>query len=238
MSPRESLDELFRRAVTFPGPNVRIAGLETALEVVEDQLTHARDQATVRLRARHKRDGDVLHPDDQAQDLYELEVTIDQILPRVFRGGFVLTLWSVFEVVVKDMAEYAYAQRQLPFDSKVFRQPNFLTQMNGVYSQNLGVVAFPDTEVRSQLDSLRLLRNALVHHNGSVAALPDSLRRTEKDEYAAIGLHLYSDIHHEYVVPDGKYIRHNFELVRSYLASLAERLYDAVHPEPLKDEDA
>lgn len=237
MPDQNSLNELFRRAVTFPGPNTRLAGLEIALDVVEAQLVHARDQAAVRLHARHRRYGSALHPDDRAQEYYELEVTTEQILPQVFRGGFVLTLWSVFEVVVKDMAEYAYAQRSLSFASSLFRQPNFLAQMDKVYSKSLGVIAFPNNDVRSQLDSLRLLRNTLVHHNGSVAALPDALRCAGKSEYAAIGLHLYSDVHHEYVVPNEQYIRRNFEIVQTYLASLADRLYQAVHPEPLTDED-
>jgi len=215
MPVHSSLEELFRHAVTFPGPAVFLAGLETALNAVEEELAHARDQATIRLGARHKRDGDVIHPDDRELELYELEVTVDQILPRVFRGGFVLTLWSVFEVVAKHMGEYAYKQREMDFDSKLFRRGNFLKEMDKVYSQHLGVVAFPQAEELSQLDDLRELRNALIHHNGSVAALPYSLRRNGKEEYAAIGLHLYRDVHREYVIPNDAYLPRNYELVQA-----------------------
>jgi len=113
LSDDDALDDLVRHAVTFPGSSIPMAGLCTALATVETQLKHARDQITLRLRARHERAADTLHPDDRELDLYELEVTVKQILPRVFRRGFVLTLWSTFEVVSMRMAKHAAIQKGL-----------------------------------------------------------------------------------------------------------------------------
>lgn len=231
-----SLNELYRRAVTFPGPDVPLAGLKTALEAVEEELTHACDQATVRLRAKHKREGESLHPEDRDQDLYELEVTVDQILPRVFRGGYILTLWSVFEVVVKRMAQYVFRERGLFSEQNEFKCGNFIKAMEKVYTHKLGIPAFPDAAQHKQLDLLRQLRNVLIHHNGSVVALPEALRAPDSEGFAALGLKKYTDLHEEFVIPTADFLTHSFDLAQTYLVPLSERVYAAVHPKPLEDD--
>jgi hypothetical protein len=90
MSGEDALDDLVRHAVTFPSPSIPMAGLRTALATVEAQLKHARDQTTLRLRARHERDADTLHPDDREHDLYELEVTVKKICHESFEAALFL----------------------------------------------------------------------------------------------------------------------------------------------------
>ena len=91
-----SLEELYRRAVTFPGAGVAVAALQTALDHREEELQRSADQIRVRLHAKHTKLGDELHPEDKEQDEYDLDRTVNVLLPRVVRGGFVLTLWSTF----------------------------------------------------------------------------------------------------------------------------------------------
>lgn len=235
MAERVSLEELYRQTVTFPGPNAHLAGLHAALDVIEEELAHACDQATIRLRARHKREADSLHSDDRDLDLYELKITVEQILPRVFRGGFVLTLWSVFEVIAKRMAEYACRERGMPTVQSEFQYGNFLSCLEKVYTKILAVAAFPDGAVRAQLEQLSQIRNALIHHNGSVASLPKSMRDSGAEGYATLGLRTYTDRNEEYVVPTAAFLTRNLELVKTYLTSLSERVYAATHPKPLDD---
>ncbi|MCE9569598.1 MAG: hypothetical protein K8R10_06245 [Rhodocyclales bacterium] len=230
-----SFEELYRKAITFPGPNAAMAGLSVALETIEDELAHAGEQARVRLRARHQREIAYLHPEDREDDEYALKVTVEQVLPRVFRGGFILMLWSVFEVAVKRMAEYACRERNLPSLASSFKHGNFLDAVDRAYTKNLGVVAFPDSLVREKLDLLRHVRNALIHHNGSVAALPESLGAQNAAGYAALGLQTYTDLHDEFFVPHAAYLTENFAVVENYLALLSERVYASVHPVPAKD---
>lgn len=235
MTERNSLQELYRQTVTFPGPGMPLAALQTALDAIEEELSHARDQATVRLRARHKREGDELHPDDRELDQYELEVTINQVLPRVFRGGFLLAMWSVLETVAKRMAEYVCGTRGLPTVQREFRHGNFLKSLNRVYT-GLGIISFPDQMDYEQLDQLRQIRNALIHYNGSVAGLPDSMRTLPPEGYADLGLTVYGDLHEEFFVPNAEFLTRNLALVRSYLTSLSERAYVSAHPHPLTDD--
>jgi len=234
MTIDDPLDDLEQHAIKFPGPTLPMAGLRTALAAVEDELAHARDQATIRLHARHRSDPG-RHPDDRELDLYELQVTLKQILPRVFRGGFVLTLWSVFEVVSKRMAEYVGARKGDVIAPSQWKQKpleNFLDVVDRVYSRKFGIQAYPDPNERLQLDQLRELRNALIHHNGSVKGLPEAMSAGGVECYKSRGLDHYTDLHEEFVIPNADFIRHHFAVVDKYLTSLAERTYEAAHPRP------
>jgi hypothetical protein len=230
-----SFEELYRRTITFPGPSSAMAGLSVALETIEEELAHAADQARVRQYARHQNEIAYLHPEDIEDDEYALKVTVEQVLPRVFRGGFLLMLWSVFEVAVKRMAEYACRQQNLPSLTSSFNRGNFLENIEKAYANNLGVTAFPDSLVREKLDLLRHVRNALIHHNGSVAALRKSLAHRNSAGYAALDLQTYSDLHEEFFVPNAAYLTESFVLVKGYLTLLSERVYESVHPLPAKD---
>jgi len=89
--------------------------------------------------------------------------------------------------------------------------------------------------VFQRLDELRLFRNALIHHGGKVNRLPPTLHRTTATEYAAIGLHFYEDMRHQYVVPRADFTRRSLDLVSEYILGLSERVYGAIHPIPLTD---
>ena len=95
-----------------------------------------------------------------------------------------------------------------------------------------GIRIFLDPNERTQLDQLRELRNALIHHNGSVNGLPVAMRAAGPENYAAIGLDHYTDLHEEFVIPNADFIRRNFALVDKFLTFLAERAYEMAHPRP------
>lgn len=197
-----SLEELRRHAVTFPGARVAIAALQTALGHLEEELERSADQIALRLRARHAQLRDELHPEDQKYEEYDLDRTVNVLLPRVVRGGFVLTLWSTFEVAALDLAQYAYRESGKALDADPFRAGSFLNNLDSVFTKGLGVPAFPDSTIRQRLDELRLFRHALIHHGGKIDKLPPTLKRATPAEYAAIGLHFYEDLRHQCVVPN------------------------------------
>ena len=235
MSSATSLEELYRRAITFPGAGVALASLASALTHVEEELERSAAQISVRIKAKHAILGDELHPEDRKYDEYDLERTTKALLPKIVRGGFILTLWSTFEVAALDIAEYAHQEVGRPLKADPFRKGCFLKNLETVFSKGLGIPAFPDQIVYKRIDELRLFRNALVHHDGKVAKLPATLQRATFEEYAAIGLHQYRDIRHEYVVSGAAFSRQALELVSAYLISLAERVYANLHPKPLAD---
>ena len=105
--------------------------------------------------------------------------------------------------------------------------------MEVFFEKVIGVDAFPDRAQRKKLQELKDLRNALAHHDGSVAELPDSLRGQSRDEYQARGMLVFNDLHHEFAVPTAVYAEAATQLVEVYLQGLSERVYMVLHPVPL-----
>lgn len=236
MSNLTTLDELFRQAVTFPGPSLRLAGLEMALTAVEAQLTYLRAQMEVRLKAKLKRESHSMHLDDIEFERHQFSQMVDELLPKVFRGGFVISLWSVFEACVKDMAEYTRRERRIPFGLQDLRAGDFLEQTEKFFLGAIELKAFPDKQVRKKIDELRGFRNALAHHDGSTDKLPKSLQARNPDQYKDFGLRVYRDLHHEYAVPTDEYVLRNLSVIHDYLEWLAKQVYARLHPIGADDE--
>jgi hypothetical protein len=233
---RVSLEELFRHSVTFPGPGLRMAGLEQVRTAMEEQLDYLKGQRAIRLYARLKRQARNMAEDDIDYELHELKSAVDELFPKVLRGGFVVALWSVFEACVKDLAEYTRREKKLPFGLQELRAGDFLEQMELFFSRVLGLAIFKDKGLRARLSEIKGLRNALAHHDGSVDELPKSLQGKSEAEFKIKGLRVYKDLHHRYVVPSAEYVEESVSTVSAYLSQLSQQVYVALHPVPLEDD--
>ena len=87
-------------------------------------------------------------------------------------GGFIISLWSVFEACIKDLAEYVRRQKEIPFSLQDLRAGDFLEQTDKFFSRLLAVKAFPEKSVCIKLEELKGFRNALVHHDGATEDCP------------------------------------------------------------------
>ena len=204
---------------------------------VEEQLDHLKGQRAVRLYARMRREAQAMARDDVECEVEELRTTVEELFPKVFRGGFIISLWSVFEACVKDIAEYVRRGRNLPFGLQELRASDFLEQTEKFFSSVVGVSAFPDKAVRARLQELKGLRNALAHHDGNTLELPKTLRSKTEAEYLKKGLVVCSDLHRKYAIPTAAYAEQSLRTVRTHLDQFAERVYAAVHPVPLEDDE-
>ena len=231
-----SLAELYRKSVEYPGPSLRMAGLDAARTAIEDQLDHLKGQRAVRLYARLKKEAHVMAPDDLEYEIDQLKSTVEKLFPKVFRGGFIISLWSVFEACIKDLAEYVRRKKDIPFGLQDLRAGDFLEQTDKFFSRLLAVKAFPEKPVRAKLEELKGFRNALVHHDGATEELPKTLRSKTEVEYRSKGLLVYSDLHHQYAVPTAEYTEEAFNTVRTFLEQFAETVYVAIHPVALEDD--
>jgi hypothetical protein len=228
-----SLDEHARRYIDYPDPWFRLQGMRTARQAVEDQLAFLEAQIGLQINARIARDGASMAAEDVEDIVEQYREEVDALFPKVFRGGYVISLWSVFESCIKNVAEYTRKERNLPFGLQELRAGDFLKQVELFFEKVTGVNAFPDREHRKKLQELKDLRNALAHHDGSVPELPDSLRGRSRDEYLVRGMLIFRDLHHEFAVPTAAYAEAATQLVEVYLQDFSERVYKALHPVPL-----
>ena len=236
MSRTFSLAELDRRHLQYPGPSLRMAGLDAARLAIEEQLDHLKGQRSIRLYARLKKEAHEMAPDDVEYEVDQLKNTVEELFPKVFRGGFIISLWSVFEACTKDISEYVRREKGIPFGLQELRAGDFLEQTDKFFDRVLAVKAFPDKSVRTKLEALRGFRNALVHHDGATEELPKALRSKTAAEYRSKGLLVYRDLHHQYAVPTAEYAEEALKTVHAFLEQFAETVYVALHPIALEDE--
>lgn len=236
MSKKVTFAELRRRSLKFPGPSLRLRGLQSALEATEQQLETLKNQYEIRLRARLRKDARSMHPDDIDDARYDVSRLVDDLFPKIFRGGFIISLWSVFEACVKDLAEYTKLEKKIPFGLQDLRAGDFLDQTAKFFRGALGVNAFPDKAVRKSLEELKGLRNALAHHDGNIAEVPKSLWPEVRSNTTFRKVRVYGDLHHKYAVPMEMYARESLLLVSAYLEEIAEQVYAKLHPEPANDD--
>jgi len=231
-----SIAELYRRSVEYPSPSLRMAGLDAARTAIEEQLDHLKGQRAIRLYARLKREAHAMAPDDAEYEVDQLKSTVEELFPKVFRGGFIISLWSVFEACTKDIAEYVRRDKNIPFGLQDLRAGDFLEQTDKFFARVVAVKSFPEKSIRAKLAELKGFRNALVHHDGATEELPRTLRSKTEAEYRRKGLLVYRDLHHQYAVPTPEYAEEALKSVRDFLERFAETIYVALHPVALEDD--
>lgn len=203
--------------VPHPGP--RFEALLPALHAIEEGISHQSDQRALRARA------DIgklaIHADEASNHLAVLHQETEQLLSRVFRNGFLISLWSLFESSIKDLGQYVRSKRNLEFEFKVRRGTHLLTTAEDFFHKALNIVPFPNNDDRMQLDLLRRFRNSLAHADGSFADVPEELARSGfVHGFCLIG---HS---HEFAVPSAEYLRSSLDLLRRVSQSLADTVFE------------
>lgn len=231
---RLTLDELVRRVREIPSPEGRLFGRKASVAFAEQQLAVARQVEPVRLRRRMQVTS--AHPSDERDRIYDLEVQLTHLLPKLFRGGSLLAIWSILEACTKDLAAYAakVLGKQSPLSH--FRGP-FIAAAEKAFS-SLSIAPFESSAAREQLVLLAAVRASIVHHNSELRSLPRSIDCTNQNELARLGLYVESDIYHDYFVPTPGFVSAALLLVDTHLRSLATRVKEVAPPPPRGADDA
>lgn len=221
------LDRLLHKSMFFPGLNARLASLPSLMRVVELQLESGRSEEITRLRKEHKSAGKRLHPEDKAFELEELENQVTHYLPKMFRGGYVLTLWSVLERSLMDIALKTAEHIGDPLPEDYFRKGSFLPLIRDAISKHSGVSAFPSPDELKKLRLLKDVRQTLIHHDGRLNEAPDSLKRLSFTELEKIGLIVEKDGYFTFIIPTELFLNLNTKLIDNCIKRIANQVYEA-----------
>lgn len=214
MSDENTLETLFD---WVPNPSGRFEALRAAFKASEHAISHQADQFAVREQATRRRQGTSGQID--LPDLAVLYMEAKETFAKVFRGGFLISTWAVFESCIKDVGEHVRLKRDLPFGLQDLRAGDFLNQSEKFFRSTLDIAFIPDKGDRKQLELLRNLRNLLAHHDGSIGEAPAELLR------ATGVVTRVTDYHHDYVTPTSQYNQQSLELVARIAESLADSVY-------------
>ncbi|MDI1258996.1 hypothetical protein [Aquabacterium sp.] len=223
MKKDADLDRLIHRATKFPDPTPRLSALKEALKATEESIEHLIDQYPTRsgrILAQKR-----MHQDDVDLEILILQKNTEELFPRVFRGGFLVSLWAVFESGIKDLAEYTRNQRNLPFGLQDLRGGDFLEQSERFFRATLQIEPFPEKGIRKRIEYLKGFRNAIAHHDGNILEMPKYFTQNGRHFYQE-----FSDFHHTFAVPTFEYNAECIKITSQVSSKLAEAVYERLHP--------
>ena len=193
--------------------------LEKHLDLLEQQINHLGEQERLATEAKLQT-ADEVERDEIHRRHYEF---VDVILPRLFRGSFMVSLWAVYESTVTEIASHIKEDRGLALGlEKDIKGYDFLSRAKKYYEHILNFTLCSD-QTWERLRMLSVLRNSVAHGNGRFEMLRSNYQEKIKN-WARQGDGI--SIRSEYLVVSGPFLRDTLSVVKNSLEDLIERYKD------------
>lgn len=196
-------------------------GLERYREVLEEQVKFLRDQKEIQAKAWLKQEG--ICPGNAGYHIAMQEVSelVDGVVPRFYRGPFLVALWSIFESGMEEISRYVSEKRGAGLRLRDIYGRTPEDKWRKYFEYVLDYDLRIDESSWKRLEELRALRNALAHSNGRVGLLKDDLSNKIK-RWAEENRGIY--IHLDFVTVSQKYAKEANDLVQNLLTDLISRV--------------
>ena len=210
-----------------------VFALEDYLATMEEHISHIQRSQKRKLNAYIKKEK--LTPDDSEwhEAIQEYYHWVDFLLPRFFRGPFLVSLYALYESVVTEIADLIHTKqpRLKRFSSFRSREKlSFLKRARKYYDEILGLELCPDETTWYRLTVLSELRNAVAHANGRVEML-----RPEKRSVVQSLVHSIPDIdiHSGYITFGKAFVSDTAYIVISDLRRLIDNNREGCRPDKI-----
>ncbi len=197
--------------------------LDYHLNLIENQIRNK--EAFERIKSHQKIKKLNLTPDDPEwhEEQYELDYIVEFLLPRLFRGPFLISLYAVYESGVTEVAALMRNREKIAISINDLKG-DFLDRAKKYYN-----VFFKDFDLCSnngawqRISMLSDLRNAIAHVNGRIEMLNDKTRKKITDyEKQKVGISSIDG----YIIVEERFLRDTLSLVSASLNDLVERYKD------------
>jgi hypothetical protein len=188
-------------------------------EVLEEQLTLAKEQALQ--RAHDTESLENISENDRGLAIARAYVLGEEVLPRFYRGPFLISLWAVFELAITEVAEYLAEKKGASLKLCDIKGRDQRDQWTKYYSY---VAEYPlkfEEITWQRIEELRQIRNVLAHSNGRLDRLGDKARN-KIEQWCAEDRGLLS--HYDLLHISAEYVREAELLVSATLTSLVRRV--------------
>lgn len=193
--------------------------LEDHLQLIESQMGQIQKTLRLRVDAYIRKEG--LCPDDPEWHgaIQEYDHHIEFLLPRFFRGPFLVALYAVYESAVTEIARYIQDKQSQQISIDDLRG-GFLERAKKYYKHILRFELYLQEKEWHRVKMLSELRNAFAHMNGRLEMLNSKSRKTiENWEHQNLGISTY----HGYIICEAKIVTEIFDVVRGSLEALVSR---------------
>lgn len=223
----DPLEALNLRYLVFPGPDTALRGLEQYLAAVDEQLSYLKGQYKVRFKAQLKRGAHGKDPEDIYLAKYNVDYLTKELFPRFIRGAYLISLWAALESSLTDMTDYAKVKYKQKFGLDEIRAGDFLVQAEKYYMRVLDMSLFRDRPDRERIETLKAIRNALVHDNGRIDGLPKNLTSHIKArQHVKMGF----EVENGHIIPTEQGLAIYFSSVKHLLERTADSVFAKLHP--------
>ena len=191
--------------------------LKTDIKIIEDQIRQGEEDAKCQLHDKWRKlkrlncadpaEWDILHQ--------ERDLQVDFVLPRVLRIPFIVTLFTVYEAAVTEIAGLAQKETGLQISIDDLKG-GLLDRAKKYYCSVLELQLSKGTQHWQRIKLLFDLRNSIVHTNGRL----DLVNSKRKEKI------LKDDGVRECwgcIVVDANFLRESFAIVKEELEELMDR---------------
>lgn len=193
--------------------------LEENLQLIEEQMEQTKKTEGLRIKEliRDK----ALFSDDSDRQLLldEFNYRMECVLPRFFRGSFLVALYAVYESAVTEIANLLQKSESGPISMTDFKG-DFLDRAKKYYSHILRFELYGKEKEWHRIKMLSVLRNAFAHANGRVETLPGRTRKTIRNwERQKLGI----STHNGFIICDSAIVSDMFGVIKESLENLISR---------------
>ena len=193
--------------------------LEDHLHLIEDQMEHIQETERSRVETQLRRDGLSPKEPEWHQALDEYTYRVECLLPRIFRGTFLVALYAVYESAVTEIADLVQKKQSEQISINDLRG-NFLERAKKYYRHILKFDLYTKENIWYRLKMLSELRNAFAHTNGRLEMLSERPRKIiQKWVRQRIGVTTCRG----YIVCEASFVSDLFVVVRDSLEDLMAR---------------
>jgi hypothetical protein len=157
--------------------DIRFVEIEIELDVLNEYRRGLEHQLPSIIRAETARlEVELAEIEDYERVSYEAWIAqfTERDLPRFFRSPILVALWAIFESSIRKIAGHLQKEGSHSLKPDDIRGTNDFDKYEKYYAHILEFPLVKAKEMRSNLQGLLLVRNAIAHTNGEVAMIKDS----------------------------------------------------------------
>jgi hypothetical protein len=197
-----------------------LSALEDHLKLIKKHITYHQEKEKLLLHTEIR--GKKLTPDDpEWHEAYKIfDNKIDLFFPRIYRNPFLVSLYSVYECAVIEIAKLIQKKRELALSLDDIRGKNFLERSEKYFKHVIHFDLYNNAEDWGQIKILSILRNAIAHTNGRIEMLKnDTKEKIQEWRKKKIGI----EDNGGYIIISEDFLYKTLYHVKNSLSDLVER---------------
>jgi len=212
--------------IPLPTFDFRLIEIESEIFALEDHLNfieeHIKNKEAFERRLSEKRIKKLaFNPDDPEwqEEQSNLDYIVEFLLPRSFRGPFLVSLYTVYESAVIEIAALIQKQKGIVISINDLRG-DFLDRAKKYFKDVIDYQLYTNKLTWDRITILSVLRNAIAHANGRIEMLNKGTKQKITNwEKQKVGISSMSG----FVVLEEGFLRDTLGLVSESLNDLVER---------------